>query len=239
MVFSVPLGLNSSFGHVPMQGMRVHDTTNGQLAVSAAVCSGPYDNDWNAVLAVDDRTGNVVAKRYPRWRHWEPPVRDDTLSSWRLYPGLRHAGCWAWSRSHWQATEGARADGELVGQNVCRPQPSLLEPRVLRCGRDSRRRLLRPCGNGGDDPEGRTLGLPPEDVDRLRYRADHLGKQKANVTDAAEQCINDAGSTSSLGRTAATPCMSTRARWGKGDRRNFGLVVSAPGPAEAGKPTFS
>ena len=41
VVFSVPLGLNNSFGYVPMQGMRVHhDTTNGQLAVSAAACSG-------------------------------------------------------------------------------------------------------------------------------------------------------------------------------------------------------
>ena len=46
VVFSVPLGLNRSFGYVPMQGMRVHhDFANHQLAASAAACSGPHNGD--------------------------------------------------------------------------------------------------------------------------------------------------------------------------------------------------
>ena len=71
------------------------------------------------------------------------------------------------------------------------------------------------------------------------YRADHLGKQlwAANVTDAAEQCINDAGEhiISSGGGYAVYVDSGTL---GKGGEREFWpRRLHARGHAEAGKPS--
>ena len=155
MVFSVPLGLNNSFGYVPMQGMRVHhDTTNGQLAVSAAACSAHTTTIGTCVFAPRRRRPHRERggrSGTPGWRHWVT-VRDDTL----LLATLPRAISWAalaWSRSHWQAAEGARMDGELWDRTFVDRNPAYWN---LEYGVDATHDggCFVTCGNGETIPKG-------------------------------------------------------------------------------------
>lgn len=241
MVFSVALGLNSTFGYVPMQGMRVHhDAANRQLAVSAAACSGPFDNDWNmqfSLLAVNDRSGKLV------WSKWYPPAGGTASHPYSMT--LSPSG---------DNTPGYVIAGHAVG---VQPQPigRLLKARAsdgalawdrtftdrdpkfwnIECyGVDATHDggYIVTCGNGPETiPPFSHWDCHQKTWTAFVYRADHLGKQlwTANVTDAADRCINDAGEhiiSTKDGGFAVYIDSGTLGKPGTGG--NFGLVVTNP-----------
>jgi hypothetical protein len=241
VVFSVPLGLNSSFGFVPMQGMRVHhDAANSQLAVSAAACSGPYDDDWNmqfSLLAVDDTTGELVwSKRYPpAGGTGSHPYAMALSPPGDSAPGYVIAGHALGVKPQpiGRLLKARASDGEVVwDRTFIDRDPAFWNLECYGVDATHDGGYIVTCGNGPETiPEHAHWDCHQKTWTAFVYRADHLGKQlwTANVTDAAEQCISDAGEHIVSAKDGGFAVFIDSGTLGKqGTGGNFGLVVSTP-----------
>ena len=59
------LGLNATYGFVPMQGMRTH-MRGDTVAVSAAANTGPYGGDWGMQFSLMNLDSTTAALRWAK-----------------------------------------------------------------------------------------------------------------------------------------------------------------------------
>tara|TARA_B110001452_G_scaffold174066_1_gene145883 strand:- start:208 stop:1614 length:1407 start_codon:yes stop_codon:yes gene_type:complete len=233
--FEVKLGLDASYGFVPMQGMRVHmDGALNRLAVSAASCSGPYDDQWDmqfSLLSVDATTGELAwAKRYVTGTASHPYAM--TLSPPRdPVPGYVIAGhaVGVAVQPIGRLLKARASDGQLVWDRTFTDRDDRyfnIECYGVDATLDGG--YIVTCGNGPETIPTWMKDCHEKTWTAFVYRADGLGQElwRANITDAAERCINDAGEhivTARDGGYAVYVDSGTLGQPGTGG--NFGLVV--------------
>ena len=241
--FHVKLGLDQSYGYVPMQGMRVHMDTAGSVAVSAASCSGPYDDDWEmqfSLISLDASTGAMNwAKRYAT--HVASHPYSMTLSAaGDDVPGYVIAGhSIDSSRQPIGRLLKARAsDGAMVWYLTFTDRDDRywnIECYGVDATLDGG--YIVTCGNGPETIPPWMKDCHEKTWTAFVYRADQFGQAlwTANVTDSAARCINDAGEhiiTARDGGYAVYVDSGTLGQPGTGG--NFGLVVLYPDTAAKG-----
>jgi hypothetical protein len=233
--FEVKLGLDESYGYVPMQGMRVHMDTSGSVAISAASCSGPYDDAWDmqfSLLSLNAETGKLQwAKRYVTGLASHPyglalsapgdatpgyviaghSMEDGRQPIGRLLKVRASDGAVVWDRSFTDRDE-RYYNIECYGVDA-----------TLDGG------YIVTCGDGPMDiPAWMKKDCHEQAWTAFVYRADQSGQPlwTANVTDSTAKCVSDAGEhivTARGGGYAVYVDSGTLGQPGTGG--NFGLVV--------------
>jgi len=234
--FSIKLGLDESYGYVPMQGMRVHmDGASNTLAVSAASCSGPYDGNWNmqfALLSLDASSGKLRwAKRYTTGvashpyamtlSHPNDPEPGYVIAGHSIDTGRQPIG---------RLLKARASDGKLLWDRTFTDRDDRywnIECYGVDYTLDGG--YIVTCGNGAEPPTPSWMTQCSQRTwTAFVYRTGAQGEMqwKANVTDAATKCIDDAGEfivTAREGGYAVYVDSGTLGKQGTGG--NFGLVV--------------
>jgi hypothetical protein len=233
--YDVRLGLNASFGFVPMQGMRIHEMASSQsLAVSAAACTGPYGGSWQmqfSLMSLDAKTGALRwAKMYPKTVLSHPYAM--TLSPPKdPQPGFVIAGLSiddAQLQPNGRLLKARASDGAVLWDRTFTDRSDVyfnIECYGVDTTLDGG--YIVTCGNGPEEPPA-WMDCHQKTWTAFVYRADAEGNQlwTANVTDSAEKCISDAGEYIVTARNGGYAVYVDSGTLGKpGTGGNFGLVV--------------
>uniref|UniRef100_A0A7S0Q8M5 PLAT domain-containing protein n=1 Tax=Coccolithus braarudii TaxID=221442 RepID=A0A7S0Q8M5_9EUKA len=234
-IFDVRLGLEPDFGYVPMQGMRIHmDAELNKLAVSAAACSGPYDDVWDmqfSLLSVDANTGELAwARRYLTGSASHPYAM--TLSpAGDAEPGYIIAGHSMDSGRQpiGRLLKARSSDGAIVWDRSFTDRDDRywnIECYGVDATLDGG--YIVTCGNGPMTVYPWMRDCHQRTWTAFVYRADALGNPlwTANVTNSAELCLSDAGEHIVTARDGGYAVYVDSGTLGKeGTGGNFGLVL--------------
>ena len=230
------LGLNASYGFVPMQGMRTH-MRGDTVAVSAAANTGPYDGNWGmqfSLMNLDSTTGALRwAKMYAKADGSHPYSM--TLSPpGDPEPGFVIAGhCVGCADQPIGRLLKARAsDGSVAWDRTFTDRDDRYWN--IECYGVDHTGLsgyIVTCGNGPETIPKWMKDCSEQTWTAFLYRTDAEGKMlwKANATDAAKQCINDAGEHVVAAKDGGFAVYVDSGTLGKpGTGGNFGLVRLDP-----------
>lgn len=232
------LGLNASYGFVPMQGMRTH-MRGDTVAVSAAANTGPYGGGWGmqfSLMNLDATTGALRwAKMYAKADGSHPYSM--TLSPpGDPEPGFVIAGhCVGCADQPIGRLLKARAsDGSVAWDRIFTDRDDRywnIECYGVDFAKSGGAGYIVTCGNGPETIPKWMTNCSEQTWTAFLYRTDAKGKMlwKANATDAAKQCINDAGEHVVAAKDGGFAVYVDSGTLGKpGTGGNFGLVRLDP-----------